>query len=378
MTVCPRCQQPLSEPPERYCTRCGSELAPGDASTIVPGAPPPVPEAPGDASTIVPGRPRPEPEPGGDASTIVPGLPRAEPPGTARPEPTPAGSDDATIVAWAPGAGTSSSEPRAGAARTSPRAEDAGSSDDVTIVAPLPPPIPPPPPRAAEGRALAAEPGRRTAPEAELPPWERRDTLGLGAAFLDTTRAVLFAPRRFFGRMPPGGGAGDPLGYGMLAGFVGILASAVYRLVMDIVSGGRWVELPYLEPLRRFGNPGVMFFVIQILLGPVMLLLMLVVLAALLHGALMLFGGARRGFEASFRVVCYAEAVSVLGLIPLCGEVAAIPYFLVVWVVGLAAAHGVGAGRSLAAVGLVFTLCCCPFALLGALGAMGGLAGHLP
>src|SRR5436189_5543688 len=33
MSVCPRCQQPLPDPPERFCPHCGAELSPVVRST---------------------------------------------------------------------------------------------------------------------------------------------------------------------------------------------------------------------------------------------------------------------------------------------------------------------------------------------------------
>src|SRR2546427_11069054 len=34
MALCPRCQQPLPDPPERFCPHCGAELSP-----VVPSTP---------------------------------------------------------------------------------------------------------------------------------------------------------------------------------------------------------------------------------------------------------------------------------------------------------------------------------------------------
>src|SRR4029079_14418842 len=84
------------------------------------------------------------------------------------------------------------------------------------------------------------------------------------------------------------------------------------------------------------------------------------VVAAIAHLFLLLFGGARRGFEAPFRVVCYSEAAAVINIIPLCGGAISAVYYLVLGIIGLAAAHGIGKGTAAAAVLLpLLVLCCC-------------------
>jgi hypothetical protein len=102
------------------------------------------------------------------------------------------------------------------------------------------------------------------------------------------------------------------------------------------------------------------------------------VAAGVLHLMLLLLGGARRDFEATFRVVSFSQATSVLFLVPFCGQLVGGIWCLVLYVLGLAEAHRIGHGKALAAVLLpILALCCC-CAGLGFLfaGAIASLAGY--
>ncbi len=55
--------------------------------------------------------------------------------------------------------------------------------------------------------------------------------------------------------------------------------------------------------------------------------------AGLTHGVLLLLGGGRLGFEATFREVAYSEATSVLLLVPLCVSWIAIVWSLVILII---------------------------------------------
>jgi hypothetical protein len=87
--------------------------------------------------------------------------------------------------------------------------------------------------------------------------------------------------------------------------------------------------------------------------------------AGILHLMLLLLSGARRDFEATFRVVSYAQATSILFLVPFCGTLVGGVWCLVLYVLGLAAVHQIGHGRATAAVLLPIALVCCCCALLG-------------
>jgi hypothetical protein len=98
---------------------------------------------------------------------------------------------------------------------------------------------------------------------------------------------------------------------------------------------------------------------LQLLFGPVLLVIGLFLFAGIVHLALLALGGAPRGFEATFRVACYMEAGALLNIIPGCGGLIASIVMLVLMIIGVAEAHGTTRGRAAAAVLLPIVLCCC-------------------
>jgi hypothetical protein len=212
-------------------------------------------------------------------------------------------------------------------------------------------------------------------------PWEQRDRIGFFSALVETTQQVFSRPTAFFRAMPVTGGLGGPLLYGVIVGYAGLVAAAIYGAIFQAVAGSRLLELPHRSELDRFLPylQGGMAFVFQIVLGPLLIAAGLFVSSAILHLLLMLFGGAPRGFEATFRVRCYAEAASLLRLVPFCGTPIFIIYILVLTIVGLSEAHGIGRGRAAAAVllPLFFLCCCCVAAVILALGGLASALGNL-
>jgi hypothetical protein len=210
-------------------------------------------------------------------------------------------------------------------------------------------------------------------------PWEDRGRIGFVPALVETTQKVLTRPSEFFAAMPVTGGIGGPLLYGILIGTLGVVVAAIYREVFQALVGSTFAGLGggsgELQRVLPFLMGGV-GLVLQVVFAPIFVTLGLFVVAAIAHLFLLLFGGAKRGFEATFRVMCYSEAAAVINIIPICGGVISAVYYLVVAIIGLAAAHGIGKGTAAAAVllPLVVVCCCC---VGGALIAAGSLASFL-
>jgi len=233
-------------------------------------------------------------------------------------------------------------------------------------------PLPDPPERFCPscGAELTAAPGGT--------PWDRRGEIGFFPALVDTTTQVFTRSTEFFRAMPVAGGLGSPLLYGVIVGYVGLLAAAVYNAIFQAVMGPGMFSMPHRGELDRIlpyiqGGFGI---VMQVVLGPVAVVVGLFLFAAVVHLVLMLIGGANRGFEATFRVGCYAEATSLLRLIPICGSLVATAYFIVLAIVGLSEAHGISKGKAATAVLLPLVLiCCCCGLIIGLM--IGGLASAL-
>jgi hypothetical protein len=221
--------------------------------------------------------------------------------------------------------------------------------------APAPPAggVPPSPPPSKAGPGVGGR-GRT--------PWDDRGRTGVLTALVETTRDVLSGPTRFFRTMPVTGGVGSPLLYAVIVGWVGLAAAALYQAVFRSIAGARFV------PFGERPELGLMFgwaaswagFVAQAIFGGVSVVIGVFLTSGILHVMLLLLGGARRDFEATFRVVCFSQAASIVFLLPFCGQLVGGVWAIVLYVIGLSQAHEIGGGKAAAAVLLpILVLCCC-------------------
>ena len=176
---------------------------------------------------------------------------------------------------------------------------------------------------------------------------------------VDTTRQVITAPRAFFASMPTRGGIGAPLLYGVLVGSL-----ALVLMIAGVLAVGGLLEM--VAPRPGAGPSGattpgelLVVFVFWVFATPVGMVVILFTEAGLTHLLLMMLGGAREGFEATFRVSCYARAATLAMAVPIVGWVAGPVWLVVVRVLGLMAAQRCGVGRATAAVLLPPLVCCC-------------------
>jgi hypothetical protein len=251
------------------------------------------------------------------------------------------------------------------------------------LAASFPPPLPP---GAVEGAAAPPlspqSPSGSSGPHRPGIPWDERDRIGVLSALVETTREVLARPSAFFRAMPVTGGLGSPLLYAVIIGWIGLVASAFYQAIFrSVVGSGLGAfgsERPEIVALLGWVE-GWAGFVAQAVFGGVFVVIGVFVAAGILHVVLLVLGGARRDFEATVRVVSFAQATSILFLVPFCGQAVAGLWTLVLYVLGLAEAHQIGHGKAAAAVLLPILLLCCCCAGLAFLfaGAIAGLAGQM-
>jgi hypothetical protein len=189
---------------------------------------------------------------------------------------------------------------------------------------------------------------------------------------VDTTVQVLRSPSGFYRRMRPTGHIGSALAYAVIVSYVGFVATVLYEWIFQAIGGAQPTELglgPEVErviAMMQGGSP-----VLRLLAAPFGLAASAFIGAGINHLALMLLSGARRGFEATFRVCAFANAANVASLVPMCGPLAAAVWFMVLTIIGLSVVHGISWQKATAAVllPLVVLCCCCG----GSLGLLAGL-----
>lgn len=200
-------------------------------------------------------------------------------------------------------------------------------------------------------------------------PWEDRDRLGFGNALVETTKRVLGEPVAFFRALSRSTGIGSPLLYAVIIGWIGVVAASFYSALFQSLVGSSMAgfgESPELVAALGFAQSWGGFFV-QVIFAPMGLVIGLFIAAGVFHLMLLLLGGARRDFETSFAVVGYAQAPAILMLVPFCGSLVAWVWSLVLYIIGLAEAHGISRGKAAVAVLLPLVLACCCCGLLAGL-----------
>jgi len=201
-------------------------------------------------------------------------------------------------------------------------------------------------------------------------PWEDRAANGFFNSLFKTVNEVLFNPSAFFKKMPVIGGLTDPLLFAMIIGTVGLLFLSIWHLLLhdpmqsfmtpEMSEAGRGISSNVGSPLGTA-------------MIPFLLIIWLFIVSGMLHLFVMIVGGAKAGFEATFRVVSYSVSPFLFMIVPYCGVLITPLWALSLLMIGIRDAHETTGGKATAAVLFPF-LFCCGMMVLAAVLFMGAIA----
>jgi hypothetical protein len=221
---------------------------------------------------------------------------------------------------------------------------------------------------ATDANALPAPPSSSAGAGGGLP-WEHREQLGIIKAYFETLSLVLMKPGEAFAMMKTEGDLMGPMFFALIGGSAGIIVSCLFQIFLQSM-GVLGSENPIAH---TFGiGAGLIFFVALV---PVMMVVGLFILSGILHVCLMIVGGANKGFETTFRVICFScGSTYLLAMVPFCGGMIAGVWNIVLEIIGLARAHQTETGKAALAVLLPLIVCCGGLMLLAILGGFSALS----
>jgi DNA-directed RNA polymerase subunit RPC12/RpoP len=187
-------------------------------------------------------------------------------------------------------------------------------------------------------------------------PWENKPA-GLGA-WWETSQLCLGDAERAFRTMRQEGGIGSPMLYAVLGLLLGFMAQTLWGLpAMLIEAFGQGANPPNRAPFVGLGIGAQLAinFAIVLVWSTVGLLLS----AAITHLCLTMVGGARMGYETTYRVTAFtAGSVAWLSIVPCFGPLIVFVMSLVCLIQGLTHAHETTVGKAIAAVILPWVFGC--------------------
>ncbi|NJL18982.1 MAG: DUF4339 domain-containing protein [Bdellovibrionaceae bacterium] len=142
--------------------------------------------------------------------------------------------------------------------------------------------------------------GERPSPVA----WERRKELGFWSALFKTLQDVLFDPVKAFRGWKADHDLAGAFFFALFGGGACSIISAVYQLPFQMAQMTR--ELP--GELGALGGSIalLLWLLAMVVMIPFLVVVGVIIGAGLAHLALWMLGGAKRGFETTLRVTCYA------------------------------------------------------------------------
>lgn len=197
-------------------------------------------------------------------------------------------------------------------------------------------------------------------------PWESKSELGLVQRLTRTWSESLFNPINFFRSMPITPGIGLAFIYGLLFKVIGSIFSIYWQkdAMSNMEQNLQDVPVAFREAFKMLlENPLLSSPEMQLLLAPIIGIFMLFLSTIIFHLAMMITGAAKNGFEATFRVVAYAESTAIFHAIPFIGGWVAMAYWLVLLVIGNREAHETSSGQVIAGIALPLFLCFCLIAI---------------
>ncbi len=199
-------------------------------------------------------------------------------------------------------------------------------------------------------------------------PWETQPK-SFGT-WWETAKLCMMQPSYAFRIMWQYGGVGSPLLFGISGLAIGSFGQLLWNIPLVVIvslagnqgqGGPETAGLIGLQVGMQIGQAvaGVGFGAVALFIG-----------AAIIHVCLMMVGGAKQGYETTFRVLAYSQgATAWLNAIP-CGALVAVVWVFVQEIIGLAEAHEIPASKAALAIFLPVIVCLgiCGIAVLAGVG----------
>jgi predicted Zn finger-like uncharacterized protein len=190
------------------------------------------------------------------------------------------------------------------------------------------------------------EPGRDQPEQTDIP-WESASGRGMFASVVSTILGVIFSPTRFYTTMNPEGKASFPLAFAMITGGVGWLLSIFWEYLF--VSG---LLSQMQEPWIAWIGTGTI--VISAIFLPLLVTISLYFSSAVTHLGLIILRGNTLPFKATFKVMAYAYAPQLFGIIPGLGSLIGAVWMVVVATIGLSTVHTISKTKAFLSLFLVY------------------------
>jgi hypothetical protein len=209
------------------------------------------------------------------------------------------------------------------------------------------------------------EPPPPSEPPAPPPPlpWEDPGRPWLGA-LVATVALIYQQPRQAFERMALTGDPLRPLMFSVLVQWPVFIVGGLFAMA---TRGSLGSSIPAGNPILHYEEMYFRLLPVFVLLAPLWILVGILVSAAIRHLFLMLVGGAKWGFQATLRTLCYSTAGALLAAVPCLGGLLAAVAVIAFEIIGLSAAHRITKVRAAMAFVLPALLCCVCFSFLFAL-----------
>jgi len=223
---------------------------------------------------------------------------------------------------------------------------------------PVEPHIPPP---LSEAQARAEEPAER-----QYVAWEDRENVGFFAGLWETWKESVFGPEAFFSKLPHRGGLGNPLFYALIVAWIGIAVEQMWSLLFSGMMYDLMADFIPSDQLYWTSGLQTGFSILYLVfLAPILIVLSLFVTSGIYHLIMMIFGWAKRDFEATFRAMAYATGPILFYIIPMCGGLIGLVWSLVLSIIGLKHMQKTTGGKAAVTIFLPIVLCCCVIIILG-------------
>ncbi len=182
-------------------------------------------------------------------------------------------------------------------------------------------------------------------------PWERLDGYGFFPGLLLTLKKILFTPLAFFSQMPEGRPKGKALVFNLIISEFLLVLDFLWSLMGLRAKLGGPAAQP--DPLGAVATSPSLGFLIALLLVPLAIAFGIYLDAWFTHLLLLLFRSAKKGFNETFRVMCYSAAPTVLTAIPVAGQLLSpviLVWYMALQAIGLKKVHDAAYTQTLAAI----------------------------